>query len=137
MISDPDDSVASTTSTPRASPLIEPVAPRKILLARRRARQELGHDAARVGDTPREVAIARRVDAIGARADDRERRGRRPERAFVRGGVDAERQPDTIVSPADASACANSRAFALPCGVAWRLPTIANAGRFSSARWPM
>ncbi len=116
----------------------QPVAPRKVFLARRRARQELRHDPAASRDAPREIAVARRIDAIGPRADDGERRGFRRERALVRGGVDAERESrhDRQAGRRQAR-CANSRAFALPCGVACRLPTIANAGWFRSSRRPM
>ena len=71
----------------------KPVAARKIFLARRRARNEFGQDATGLRDAPREIAVACRINAIGARADDGERRRVGPERAFVRGRVDAERQP--------------------------------------------
>ena len=44
--------------------------------------------------------------------------------------------PDTTVMPFWLSACPNSRAIRIACGVAWRLPTMATAGRCSSSGLP-
>ena len=91
-MSDPDASAASTTSTPRASPLI-----RRLRRGKFVARG--GVPGGNSDTSPPRAAIrcARSrlragIDAIEARADDRERRRRAVQGACVRRRVDAERQ---------------------------------------------
>src|SRR6185295_6376541 len=59
------------------------IAPRKIFGSRGRPRNELGDDATRFRDPSREFAVSCRIDAIGTRADERERRSFGRERALV------------------------------------------------------
>ena len=71
----------------------ESVAPREILLLRRRADREFGdHEAAR-REIVREVAIARRVNAVGPGADDGDAAAGAGETAAMRRGIDAGRKP--------------------------------------------
>ncbi len=72
VMSDPDDSVASTTSTPRARPLTRRLRRGKFCLQRRRARRELGDDEPARRELVREIAVARGIDAIGPGADHRD-----------------------------------------------------------------
>ncbi len=50
----------------------QPVAARKVARKRRRAQREFRNDAALSGEPVREVAVARRIDAVDAGADDRD-----------------------------------------------------------------
>ena len=70
VMSEPDDSVASTTSTPRARPLTRRLRRGKFCLQRRRSQREFGEESAALRELVREVAIARRIDAIEPGADD-------------------------------------------------------------------
>ena len=100
VISEPDDSVASTTSTPRARPLISRLRRGKFSLQRRRAGREFGQRCRRA---PRSRARGRDC------APDRRGRGPcRPRRACRRARSSAPRarrasmpsaRPDTIVEP--------------------------------------
>ena len=69
------------------------IAPRKVFLPRRRSGPILGEQCSAFRDCARQRSIARRVDAIGAGANDGNRRSRTGESAFVRRRVDAEREP--------------------------------------------
>ena len=135
-MSEPEDSVASTTSTPRASPLIRRLRRGKFCFRGGVPERELGDDAPSRGDLVRELAIARRIDAVGTGADDRDAAAGAVERAACAAASMPSASPETMVRPAADSAAPNASALSLPCGVALRLPTIANAGRARSSRRP-
>ena len=115
-----------------ARPLIRRLRRGKFCSQRRRAGREFGDDAAALGDRVRELAMARRIDAVEARC--RRTASVEPgalERASCAARVDAEREPgDDRSGRRRDSARANARALSMPCGVALRLPTIASAGPF-------
>jgi hypothetical protein len=95
------------------------IALREVLPARGRARQVFRNERAFACDALREVAVARRVDAIEAGADDRQRRRVASERALVRCGVDADRQ-----SGDDREARARERVRELARGLAPLRPAV-------------
>src|SRR2546429_9918021 len=68
------------------------IAPRKILLERWRSRWILGKKRATHGDRARELAMARRIDAIEPGSDDGNRRTVAREGALVRGRIDTDRK---------------------------------------------
>ena len=105
VMSEPDDSVASTTSTPRARPLMRRLRRGKVRRARRRARRKFRHERAARRERVREVAVARGIDAVEAGADDRERCCRRCASAprWAAASMPSAR-PLTMVSPPAASA---------------------------------
>ena len=70
----------------------DPVAPREVLLERRRAEGELADDDAIIGDALRQFAVPRRVNPVAAGTDDGNRRAAAGKTAAMRGGIDAERQ---------------------------------------------
>ena len=93
VMSEPDRTAASTTSVPRARPammrfLIGKFSGSAVVpIANSLTTSPFG------GDPPREGAVACRIDDVEPRADHRDRAGAAGERALVRRGVDAERQP--------------------------------------------
>ncbi len=92
-MSEPEDRVASITSTPRASPLTTRLRRGKFCGngGVPGANSETMQTAAR--EVVRERPVLRRIDTIGSGADDGDAAARSLERAAMRGGVDAEREP--------------------------------------------
>ena len=72
----------------------------EIARERWRARRELRHHRAALGDFEREPTVLRRIDHIHARAQHGDRAAARPERATVGGAVDAPREPRDNRDPA-------------------------------------
>ena len=92
VMSDPDFSDASITTTARDRPLIRRLRMRKVKRQRRRAGRILADDEARSRRSRRASgACSARIDAIDARAEHRDRPARR-QRAAVRRRIDAARQ---------------------------------------------
>ncbi len=88
-MSDPDDSVASTTSTPRESPLTSRLLRGKFCLSGGVPGANSEMTRPLCGELVREIAIARRIDAIGTGADHRDAARRMAKPAAMRGRVDA------------------------------------------------
>ena len=117
VMSEPEDSAASTTSTPRARPLMSRLRRGKFQAraAACRAGIRTACRRARRSHAPGRVAARDRP----GRARCRSRRSSMPRRrARPRWAAPSmpSARPDTIVSPASASARANARALSMPCG---------------------
>ena len=136
-MSEPDCGAASTTSTPRARPEITRLRCGKFALS---------------GGVPGANCVTMQPFAAIACASSRwlagyTRSGPVPMTAIVDAAVSSAprwaaasmpcARPDTTVRPASPSARPNARASSRPCGVAWRLPTIAIEGRASRSTRPI
>src|SRR5262245_42034357 len=91
VISDPERSAASTTTTPSEIPDISRLRPGKVLAARREAERTLADEKTAFGDHLLQLRVLRRIDYV----DAARHYGNHPmlERAAMRGGVDAAGEP--------------------------------------------
>src|ERR1044071_2385037 len=103
---------------------------------RRGAGRELRKHEAAARHLGRERGVAKRISDVDPRAEDRDRAARPGQASAMGGGVDAERRPETMVSPASLSARAKLSALRSPWALALRLPTTASAGREASSMRP-
>ena len=92
MISEPLASAASTTSTPRASPLIRRLRRGKLAASGGVPSGNSDTSAPRAAIGLIQSRVPLRIDDVDAAAEHRDRRSGAAQRAAVRGGVDAERK---------------------------------------------
>ncbi len=103
----------------QAKPGDKTVAAGKIGRQRRGAEREFAEDHAIVHNRAGQRLVARRIQTVGAGADDGHGAGRRAEPAAMSGGVDAQRQSADHGQPGLTQGCREGLGitFALRCGI--------------------